>query len=200
VTWFDLETVNSGLIGFNGGFTDGRYAYLVPGFDPDPHGRVVRLDLMDFTTDGVTVLDLSTIDSALIGFVDGFTDGRYAYFGAPQGKVARIDLQNFSSSGVSILDMTTVNAALNNFYSAFTDGRYGYFVPGTGEEIARVDLQTFDQAGVSWLNMTALDSSLTGFLGSFTDGRFGYLVPFAANGAYSGLVARIQLFSGTNGP
>jgi hypothetical protein len=96
--------------------------------------------------------------------------------------------------------MTAVDAGLDGFYSAFTDGRYGYFVPGVSENIARVDLQNFTPAGVSWLNMTALDSSLTGFIGSFTDGRYAYLAPFYANGAYSGAVARIQLFSGTNAP
>lgn len=205
VSWLDLATVNSGLVGFAGGFTDGRFGYFVPDFNgTNRHGKIVRLDLQNFTTGGVSWIDLGAVDSNLAGFTGGFTDGRYAYLApsnnSTQGKIARVDLQNFTSSGVSVLDLTTVEASLKGFTGAFTDGRFGYFVPYTNGKIARIDLQDFATSGVSWLDLASLDNSLVGFFGGFTDGRYGYLAPFAANGSYSGNVARIQLFSGTTGP
>jgi hypothetical protein len=112
----------------------------------------------------------------------------------------RVELQDFTGSGISVLNLTSANPALNSFASAFTDGRYGYFVPYNNDFMARVDLQNFDPEGVTWLNLTAIDGTQKNFLGSFTDGRYAYLVPFAANGVYSGVAARIQLFSGTNMP
>ena len=47
--------------------------------------------------------------------------------------------------------------------------------------------------------MTATDAGLKGFGAGFTDGRYGYFVP-ANNGAFSGKVARIQLFNGAGAP
>lgn len=205
VSWIDLAAVNGGLIGYSKGFTDGRYGYFVPYYNGTSyHGKVARLDLKNFSTTGVRVLDLSAIDINLIGFIGGFTDGRYAYF-APsnngtQGKIARVDLTNFANSGVRVLDLTTVDPDLKGFTGAFTDGRFGYFIPYNYGKIARVDLQDFTTTGVNWLDMAALDSALVGFNGGFTDRRYGYLVPFLANAAYSGKVARIQLFNGTTGP
>ena len=71
---------NPDMRGFFGGFTDGRYGYLVPGFIGEwGHGRFVRLDLQDFTLANTVTLDLTTIDPLLTGFVGGFTDGRYGY-------------------------------------------------------------------------------------------------------------------------
>jgi hypothetical protein len=199
VTWFDLQTIDSGLTGFSAGFTDGRYGYLVPGLDPNPHGRVVRFDLQDFSPNGVTVLDLAAYDSALVGSSDGFTDGRYAYFTPQGGYVVRVELQDFTDDGISVLNLTSANPALTSFIGAFTDGRYGYFVPYNIDFMARVDLQNFDPEGVTWLNL-AVDGTQKNFFSGFTDGRHAYFAPFSANSVYYGTVARIQLFSGTNGP
>ncbi len=107
----------------------------------------MRVDLLNFTPRGVTVLDLAAIDADLKGFVGGFADGRYAYFSPnTAGKATRIDLQNFSLSGVNVTDFTTVNPSLNSFSGTFTDGRYGYFVPayhGTWDgKIARTMLMS----------------------------------------------------------
>jgi hypothetical protein len=199
VTWFDLQTIAAGLTGFSAGFTDGRYGYLVPGLDPNPHGRVVRFDLQDFTTNGVTVLDLAAYDTALVNFYDGFTDGRFAYFAAQQGLVVRLELQDFTPSGISVLNLTSANPALTNFLGAFTDGRYGYFLPYNGDNMARVDLQDFHPEGVTWLNLAA-DGTQKNFFSGFTDRHYAYFVPFSANSNYYGTAARIQLFSGTNLP
>ena len=100
----DLGAVDSGLKGFTGGFSDGRYAYFVPFYDGSGYsGKVARLDLQNFAAGGVTLLDLSLMDGGLKGFSGGFTDGRYGYFvpsyngSGASGKVARVDLQNFTA-------------------------------------------------------------------------------------------------------
>jgi len=74
----DLTTIDADLKGFAGGFTDGRYGYFVPWNNGTYFGKVVRIDLNDFST--VSVLDLTTTDADLKGFFGGFTDGRYGYF------------------------------------------------------------------------------------------------------------------------
>ena len=208
VTWLDLAAVDGGLMGFNSGFTDGRYGYFVPnqnGFS----GKVGRVDLQNFTPGGVTSLDLAAVDSDLMGFAGGFTDGRYGYFvpnynGSESGKIGRVDLQNFTPAGVTWLDLAAVDSGLKSFYGGFTDGRYGYFVPHKNNgsysgKVARVDLQNFTAGGVTWLDLAAMDSGLKGFVGGFTDGRYGYFVPYN-NGSLSGKVARIPLFFGGGAP
>ena len=41
--------------------------------------KVVRIDLSNFTSSGVTTLDLSAIDAALCQYCGGFSDGSYGY-------------------------------------------------------------------------------------------------------------------------
>ncbi|MBI1802012.1 MAG: hypothetical protein HYR71_10340, partial [Chloroflexi bacterium] len=135
VTTLDLTAVDSSLKGFLGGFSDGRYAYFVPNNNGAFFGKVARVDTQNFTTGGVTVLDLSLVDTELTGFWGGFTDGRYAYFvpnenqNGPSGKLARVDLNNFTTSGVTFMDLTTLDPALKGFSGGFTDGRFGFLVP-----------------------------------------------------------------------
>ena len=100
------------------------------------HGKVVRVDLQNFSLGSVTSLDLANVDLSLKGFDGGFTDGRYAYLVPHQisvmeysGKLARVDLTNFSTSGVEWLDLAAQDSNLKGFYGGFTDGRYGYLVP-----------------------------------------------------------------------
>ena len=143
----DLTLTDEDLKGFYGGFTDGKYVYFVPYHnDDDYHGKIARVDLFDFST--VDVLDLTSTDADLKGFVGGFTDGRYGYF-APykndsnSGKVARVDLSDFST--VDVLDLTQTDEDLIGFHGGFADGRYGYFVPnnnngGASGKVARINL------------------------------------------------------------
>ncbi len=174
VTVLDLAAVDSDLKGFYGGFTDGRYGYFVPNYNGIYSGKVARVDLQNFATGGVTVLDLAAVDSGLKGFEGGFTDGRYGYFvpcfnGTYSGKVARVDLQNFTTGGVTVLDLAAVDSDLKGFAGGFTDGRYGYFVPynngSYSGKVARVDLQNFTTGGVTLLDLAAVDSGLKGFYG-----------------------------------
>lgn len=204
VITLDLTTVDSGLKDFRGGFSDGRYGYLVPGNNGAPSGKVARIDLQNFNSGGVSMLDLGTVDGALKGFQGGFTDGRYAYFvpdinGNLSGKVARVDTLNFASGGVSSLDLAAVDSRLKGFRGGFTDGRYAYFAPDNNGApsgvVARVDLNNFSATGVSLFDFAAVDSGLSGFWGGFSDGRFGYFAP-SNNGSASGKLARTPLLFG----
>jgi hypothetical protein len=195
VTWRDLTAVDPDLTGFAGGFTDGRYGYIVPYTNGSGYsGKVARLDLQDFSSGTVTVLDLTTAQNALWGFSGGFTDGRYGYFVPNYSHyLARVDLQNFTTGGVTWLGL---DSDLKGFAGGFTDGRYGYFVPNNNGsyfgKIARVDLTNFTTGGVTVLDLATVDSGLKGFQGGFTDGRYGYFVPYD-NGVRSGKVARVDL-------
>jgi hypothetical protein len=200
----NLTAVDPSLKGFAGGFTDGRYGYLVPSNNPAPFGKIARFDLQNFTNGGVTTLDLTLVDPALKAFQGGFTDGQYGYFvpnGYPtsNGKLARVDLQNFNTGGVTILDLTLVDSTLKGFVGGFTDGRYGYLVPNYYVDtyhgkVVRIDLRNFTPGGVTVLDLGAIDPDLKGFWGGFTDGRYGYFVPWAqAVDTYSGKLARVDL-------
>ena len=203
VTTLNLAGI-ADLSGFIGGFTDGRYGYFVPNFTNGTYsGKIGRVDLQNFAPGGMSSLELTSVDSALKGFVGGFTDGRYGYFvpyynGDYSGKVARVDLQNFTPGGVTILNLAGADPSLRGFQGGFTDGRYGYFIPfyngGFSGKVARVDLQNFNAGGVSSLDLTAYDSGLKGFIGGFTDGRYGYLVPYNNDAeGFSGKIGRFDL-------
>jgi hypothetical protein len=201
----DIAAVDGAAVGFIGGFTDGRYGYLVPYTNlAGKHGRLARIDLQNFTTGGVTILNLQTFDSALAGFYGGFTDGRYGYLYSyvnptgPSGRIARVDLHNFNAGGVAVLDLASVDPDLVGLTGGFTDGRYGY-VFGAGAsptplngKVARFDLVAFNASGVTVLDLASIDPGLKGFLGGFQDGRYGYLVPYF-NGAHHGKLVRIDL-------
>jgi hypothetical protein len=197
VTILDLQSINSALAGFWGAFTDGRYGYFIPiQNDSGPHGKLVRVDLANFTTGGVTVLDLAAMDPELVYMLSGFTDGRYAWLVARggKGKIARVDLSNFTTSGVSVLDLSTVDASLVRFMGSFSDGRYGYILTydtptgGFAGKVARLDLVNFSASGVTVLDLTTVDAELKGHIGGFTDGRYAWLAPYAGTKA-----ARIDL-------
>jgi hypothetical protein len=201
----DLTTIDPNLKGFIGGFTDGRYGYLVPYVSGGStrHGRLVRFDLQNFTTGGVTVLNLQSIDTTLAGFYGGFTDGRYGYVipfynaSGPSGRLVRVDLQNFTTGGVTVLNLAAVDPDLVAFYGGFTDGRYGYvfgtgYSTGENGKVARVDLANFTAGGVTVLDLAAINPALKSFSGGFQDGRYGYLVPYN-NGAFHGNLVRIDL-------
>lgn len=196
VNTLDLTTIDSDLKGFVGCFTDGKYAYLVPNNNGSPFGKLVRIDLSDFST--VSVLDLTSTDSDLKGFQGGFTDGRYGYLvpfyngSSYFGKVARVDLLDFST--VTVLDLTSTDNDLKGFIHGFTDNRYGYFVPNNNGsvfgKVARVDLTDFSTVAI--LDLTTIDATLKGFRGGFADGKYGYLVPYN-NGSFFGKLVRLPM-------
>jgi hypothetical protein len=207
VTSVNLASIDPQLVGLTGGFTDGRYAYVFgAGYSP-LNGKVARIDLANFTTGGVTVLDLTTVNPALRGFAGGFQDGRYGYLvpyynGVHHGNFVRIDLGNFSASGVTVLDVAGVDASLVGFLGGFTDGRYAWLAPYNGTKTARIDLANFSASGVRVVDFATIDPSLTGFHGAFSNGKYGVMVPsykLAVSGFYQKVV-RLQLHQGAGTP
>ena len=85
-------------------FTDGTFAYYVPGGDDAAmgcglrlrcYGYVARVSLSDFSSSGISYLSLADTNANLSGFEGGFTDGTFAYYvphnnGAYHGYVARV--------------------------------------------------------------------------------------------------------------
>ncbi len=192
VSVLDFSSLN--LRSYYGGFTDGRYGYLVPINDNAGEtnlGRLLRIDLQNFSLSGVTTLNLTDVDSRMDSFLGGFTDGRYAYLAPLDGLVTRVDLQNFTTDGVKIIDLTQINSALLDYVGGFTDGRYAYFIPhwvSWHGNLVRIDLQNFSLTGVTVINLGIVDNELVAFSGGFTDGKYAYLVPGAA-----GKLARVDL-------
>ena len=85
---------------------------------------VPRIDLTDFTTSTVQVLNLTDTDPDLKGFMGGFTDGQgYGYFvpyhnGVKFGKLVRVDLSDFKT--VDIVDLEATDTELRGFWGGFT--------------------------------------------------------------------------------
>jgi hypothetical protein len=205
VSYLNLADTSTNLMGFQGGFSDGSFGYLVPYTKNNGghHGYVARVSLSDFSSSSVSYLNLADINTNLIGFSGGFTDGTFGYFmphynGVRHGYIARVSLSDFSSSGVSYINLADTNTNLRGFFGGFTDGSFGYFVPhnngvaknGYG---ARVSLSDFSSSGVTYLNLADTNTNLKGFVGGFTDGTFGYFVPHNNGVAKNGYVARVSL-------
>jgi len=124
----DLSQKYSGLAGFGGLFTSGQYIFLVPYRNAHEgangqrgHGNVVRIDMNDFSLNGVYYVDLATItrvqipsfaDEDLRGFCCGFASGQYGFLvpffnGLFSGKVARfIGVGPIFRNDVGLLDLT----------------------------------------------------------------------------------------------
>jgi hypothetical protein len=157
----------------------------------------------DFSSSGVSYLNLADTNTNLKGFFDDFSDGTFAYFvpyhngDAHSGYVACVSLSDFSSSGVTYLNLADTNTNLKlGFYGGFTDGTFAYFVPSGMNAygyVARVSLSDFSSSGVSFLNLADTNTNLKGFYGGFTDGNFGYFVPSHNGVAFSGYAARVSL-------
>ena len=209
-TYLDVSTGNTGAKGFAGGFTDGRYAYLVPNYNTNLHGIFTRIEINNFTTSGVTYLKVDIANTNAVYFLGGFTDGRYAYLVPSSNATAactftRVDLTlaNFSSpvaataNGVTHLNVTANNAGAQGFAGGFMNGIYAYLVPYSNSvasyfgPLTRVDLNNFTTSGVSYLYLNTGNTNAGGFFGGFTDGRYGYLVPNRNN--TSGIFTRVDL-------
>ena len=202
VTVLDLSSIDSLLKGHAGGFYHGGYGYLAPNYHGDTsvnsgyNGKLVRFSVSDFTTSGVTVLDLTTISAEYRGFSSIFTDGTYGYLstyasgpGTIYYNLLRFALNDFTTSGVTAFSLSSVDSNARGFKASFTDGSYAYYVPyhihgAQHGNFVRVSLADFSTTGVEILNLHSVDSTLGGFAGGFTDGTFAYIV-----GGYDGINA-----------
>ena len=201
ITFIDVSTNNASAKGFHGLIYDGRYAYLIPHSNGAYHGIVTRVDLQNFNTASIAYLNVAAGNANAVGFIGGFTDGRYGYLvpyngGTGTPILTRIDFQNFTASGVTYLNVSTNNANAKGFIGGFINGRYGYLVPHYNGAyhgiLTRVDLQNFTTSGVAYLDVASGNASAKGFRGGFTDSRYGYLVPHY-NGVHNGILTRVDL-------
>lgn len=65
----NLTNISSDLKGFGSAFTDAKFAYFVPlENESGLFGKLVRINMNDFTAKGVTVLDLAAINPRFVGF------------------------------------------------------------------------------------------------------------------------------------
>mmetsp|Transcript_7459 Transcript_7459/g.15500 ORF Transcript_7459/g.15500 Transcript_7459/m.15500 type:complete len:814 (-) Transcript_7459:52-2493(-) len=213
VSFIDLQTIDSDLKGFSGGFQGGRHGYLTPnskGFN-DYASKVVRFDLIEFTADRVEVLDLASKNDQLKGFVTGFAYDHHAYFVPYQNGrsdvnyrqrnqhslLTRVDLNDFTPNGIKTLDVSTVTRKntpsfpdnnLRGFVNGFCAGSFMYLVPHFNGlwygKVVRIDARDFDalvdaQAagnstdlrtpykGVQEVDLQRFSAGLAGFSGGF---------------------------------
>jgi len=145
----NLANISTTLESYEGGIlTDGNYLYLIPHYNDGYFGKFVRISLSDFTEHGVTVLDTTTVNSNLKGYMGGFIAGRYLYAiqqrvttaSPPSGISAywtRIDLDNFTTSGVEWRDFSVYDSELKGNGFGLFDGTYAYILSNWYGKVAR---------------------------------------------------------------
>jgi len=137
----DLTTLDTDLKGFQGGFSMGKYAYLVPYNNGDPFGKLVRIEVNpdNFPNSSVSVLDLTTYDPDLKGFYGGFTDGRYGYL-VPNysSKFVRVNLNDFST--VDIMDLFNTDSSLRGFHGWFIYNNFAYLFSQNNSKVVKINL------------------------------------------------------------
>lgn len=147
-TTFDTTMVNTAAKGFSGGAFDGRYLYLVPGFDGTAEsGLALRYDTQAPYTIGASweQFDMTVLSADARDFSDAGFDGRYIYYvpneDETSGVVVRYDTTaSFTlASSWQTFDTRTLNPSAEAYSSAVFDGRYVYFEPGGNTIVARFD-------------------------------------------------------------
>ncbi|CAM9319638.1 unnamed protein product [Chrysoparadoxa australica] len=167
----DLALVDEELRGFSGGFAAGDFGYLVPYKHREEEGqysgKVVRINLSDFTGSGVTVLNLADKDPGLQGYVGGFAHGKWGVLVPYSNGQAEVNPRGRSQSGeVVFVDLTDFSVA---------------------------GVQTIDLAKASRQQMPPQpDPNLRGFVGGFAFGPHIYVSPHS-NGIFFGSVARLDM-------
>ena len=159
----NLESVDSSLKGFYGGFSDGNYGYLIPYNNENYFGKVPRFPLNNFKTSAVEVLNLESVDSSLKGFTGGFVDSSYGYLvpynngTAFHGKVPRFPLNNFKTSAVDVIDLTSAADNLIGWGGGFFYERYAYFLTREEPYMCRLLLRNYNN------NVYVTDSVISNF-------------------------------------
>jgi hypothetical protein len=182
---FNLTTVNSQSVGFNGAVFDGRYVYLMSGSNGLNIGLITRYDtLLSFSTStSYSIFSTQSLNSNSIGY-DGIFDGRYLYcIPGGNGLITRYDtnLSFVNSNSYSFFNTTNLQSNSFGFNGAIFDGRYIYCVPYlAGGQITRYDttLSFTNSSSYTFFDMQANVNSLATGLNSGTfDGRYVYMMP-----------------------
>lgn len=164
-----------------GGFTDGRYLYIIANATSDTAaGKFCRFDLHDFSS--TTILSLAGINSNYKDFAGGFIDGRYAYLMPwnDHPRLVRVDLNDFSTT--ASINLASVDSGLTYMLGACQVGRYGYSSNSVGYGdnpsglFMRFSLDDFTTAGVTTLDVSSLIDGLPSLMPPVTDGRYVYCI------------------------
>ena len=188
----NLTGINPNFVAPLGMFCDGRYVYVSAHTGGATNSTVVaRVDIQNFTTGGITFLDIGTglpnFNTIGIGMV---FDGRYGYamIGIAQAAgsplyLARFDTTNFTTGGVSQITLTTPAFPYCELMVSFAiDGVYIYLQTFTWDttnpsnpvpyNITRVRLSDFTKVDTVSIGTAALSSN-----GMFFDGRYLWVSP-----------------------
>ncbi len=194
-------------VGYWGAAFDGRNVYFSP--DETAGGTFSGLAArVDTTTSFLNLtswsaFDMTTVNTAAVGFAGAEFDGRYVYYvpflrqAGPvlNGLAIRFDTQASFASGAAydLFDTTSLNGNPAGFAGGSFDGRYVYFAPyvGTGSLVTRFDTTADFETSGSWstFDVSAVNGGMAGYLGAVFDGRYLYFVPFGSSGE-TGLVVR----------
>lgn len=202
VSSIDLASINSSYKWYLDGVTDGQYGYACPYGASPTHGYVARFSLSDFTTNGVTILNLASINASYVSFNGCSIDSNYLYLSPfSSAYIVRIALNNFTTSGVTVIPVTNVPLPPPNQYVLFKgmclDSRYGYIVSSnrTDGKVVRFDTQNFDIDHLSYIDLGTIDSDLGGFGRPFVVGNYVYVPPLTKidGTSLSGKLVRIAI-------
>lgn len=119
-------------------------AYTTPYANP---GKIIKLNLSNFTNTGFTSLNLNSTDKLASS---GVIDSNFAYFGTDSGEIFRINLSDFTRKDM----VSNLDPSEKNFDSAIIDpvNSLAYFVTNTSPaKIVKIDLSSFKK--VSALNL-----------------------------------------------
>lgn len=209
---FNLASIAATTIRFTACTFDGRYVYMSQFYDGTGQaGRVVRYDTTaSFIAAGsYSIIDLTTIDSGIVGIQGMCFDGRYVYgncyLGAASARIGwqwRYDTtQSFATGNVDTLDLTTINSNYKGFGGLVNTDKYIYYLPlydgtNTFGNLGRHEIgSTFDSSGFEFFDLMTIDSDWGGFQAGTYDGRYLYL--FCNNNADLSRSGRIVKYDTT---
>jgi len=126
-------------------FQYGNYLFVIS--SGSSNGKIARIDLGDFTANGISILDCTETYEWLKNFTSFFVAGKYAYVAGYNGVIGKLDIEKFVIK--KYVDIYAVSNTLWNMVTTFTDGRYGYCISDQ-KSIMRIDLMNFSQDSVEF--------------------------------------------------
>lgn len=205
----NLTEVDPDLRGFSGGFNVRDHAYFVPFFDGHKYGsKFTRVNINNFNTSTVEVMDLRLVDKELAGFFGGFSylsaaDIYYAFLVPHRNMRGPVDQVNseytvdgFTGEWVNKHRRAVGGDHLETHYHGkLVRVNLNNFTHCSTESVA-VNCSEVLEPIVDVLDLTKFDPDLRGFAGGFVAGQFGYLVPYKNREGphgFFGKVVRINL-------
>lgn len=198
-----------------------KYGYLVPFFNGQLHGKVVRLTLdvegtrrprpsqyQEFSSfesklgigpyqDQVHVVDLGAADARLKGFHGGFAAMSTVQY---INRTTTYGEGNTPSSWTLLRKDGYVEMNVNTDTLVEQVEEYSYYIPyydGTtySGTIARIRSASFtsENPEVESMDLKAIHPDFCGFRNGFAHEEFGYLVPYKSDQGFSGKVVRFNL-------